>query len=256
VHKIAFHIGSLAIYWYGVLIATGVLTGIWTASRRALRENVAPEQVVDLGPWLIIGAVIGARLLYVVTFWREFFAQQPFWEIFMIRHGGMVFYGGLIGAFLAGCIYVRWKRLAFWKMADILAPSVALGHVFGRIGCLMYGCCYGRSCHYPWAIHFPADHETAGQPVHPTQIYEALLNFGLYLALAWLHRRKKFDGQIFSLYLIGYAVLRAFVELFRGDYSVYYLGGHLTSAQLVSIGLFVAGSVIWWQLPRRHTRVP
>jgi phosphatidylglycerol:prolipoprotein diacylglycerol transferase len=250
VHKIAFHIGSLAIYWYGVLIAIGVLVGIWTASRRALRDHVAPEQIVDLGPWLIIGAVVGARLLYVITFWREFFARQPFWEIFMIRHGGMVFYGGLIGALIAGYLYVRLKRISFWKMADILAPSIALGHVFGRIGCLMFGCCYGRPTHCAWAIYFPADHETGGQSVHPTQIYEALLNFGLYLTLAWLYRRKKFEGQIFASYLMGYAVIRSFVEIFRGDYSVYYLGGYLTSAQLVSIVLLAAGSILWWQRAR------
>ena len=116
-------------------------------------------------------------------------------EIFMIQHSGLVFYGGLLGATLAGITYVRVRALPLWKVADILAPSVALGYVFGRIGCLFNGCCYGRMCDVPWAIRFPSEHETHGQPVHPTQIYDSLLNLGLYLALARLYRRKKFDGR-------------------------------------------------------------
>jgi phosphatidylglycerol:prolipoprotein diacylglycerol transferase len=115
----------------------------------------------------------------------------------------------------------------------------------------MNGCCYGRPANGPWAIHFPADHETHGAGVHPTQIYEATLNLAIYLALAWLSRRKKFEGQIFALYLVSYALMRAFVELFRGDYPPhYYLAGFITPAQLAS-GVFLAiGLGLLWQLPR------
>ena len=127
-------------------------------------------------------------------------------------------YGGLIGATLTGIIYIRWKKLPLWKTADVLAPSIALGNVFGRIGCLLNGCCYGRACSLPWAIRFPSDHSTGGVPVHPTEIYDALLNFAFYLGLAWLFRRKKFNGQVFATYLIGYAIFRSIVEFFRGDY--------------------------------------
>ena len=117
-------------------------------------------------------------------------------------------------------IYMRWKKLPLWKIADVLAPSIALGSVFGRIGCLLNGCCYGRACDLPWAISFPGGqslHQPA-TPVHPTEIYDALLNLALYFFLAWLFRRKKFDGQIFATYLICYASSRSFVEYFRGDY--------------------------------------
>ncbi len=254
-HKIAFRLGSLSIHWYGVLVALGFLAGLWTASRRGLRDGVAAEKIIDLGPWLMLGTIVGARTLYVVSYWREQFASQPLWEIFMVHHGGLVFYGGLIGASLAGIIYIRAKKLPLWKLADILAPSIALGHAIGRIGCLMNGCCYGRACDLPWAIRFPADHETHGAPVHPTQIYESLLNFALYAALAWLYRRKKFDGQIFATYLVGYAVLRTFVETFRGDYPVYYLGGMVTPAQLVSVGILGAGLLLFWKLPRRQEKL-
>ncbi|MSU57752.1 MAG: prolipoprotein diacylglyceryl transferase [Pedosphaera sp.] len=244
-HPIAFPLGALKVHWYGVLLAVAFLSGLWTAARRAPRTGVAPEKISDVGLWLMIGTVIGARLFYVVTYWRESFAGQPFWEIFMIQRGGLVFYGGLIGASLACILFCRRHKLALWKVADVLAPSIALGYVFGRIGCLMNGCCFGRECSLPWAIHFPADHATGGAGVHPTQIYDSLLNLALYLALAWLYRRKKFDGQVFAGYLIGYAVARSFVEIFRGDYSVAHRHGALTPAHLLSIGIFAAGVVLF-----------
>ncbi|MDB6021003.1 MAG: Prolipoprotein diacylglyceryl transferase [Pedosphaera sp.] len=249
-HSVAFHIGSLTIHWYGILVAMGFLAGLWTASRRARLVGISSEQIYDLGPWLIIGGILGGRVLYVISYWHEQFAEKPFPEIFMIQHGGLVFYGGLIGATLTGMFYLHWKKLPLWKMTDILVPSVALGSAFGRIGCLLNGCCYGRPCSLPWAITFPPTHETHGVPVHPTEIYDSLLNFGFYFFLTWLFRRKKFDGQIFAVYLIGYAILRSFVEYFRGDYPVYYFGGIATPAQLVSIGIIVGGILLFLLLPR------
>jgi len=255
VHKIAFQFGSFNIYWYGVLVAIGILVGLWTASRRALHDGIQGETIVDLGPWLILGTIIGARGLYVISYWREDFADKPLWQMLNIRGGGLIFYGGLMGASLACILYVRFKKLPLWKIADILAPSIALGHVFGRIGCLMNGCCYGRVCDLPWAIHFPKDHETHGLGVHPTEIYEALLDSCLYLFLVRVFRRKKFDGQIFALYLLCYAVLRAFVEMFRGDYTTYYLNGHATPAQVLSIFIFAAGALLWWVLSGAKPKV-
>ncbi len=248
--KIALDLGGFSLHWYGVLVALGFLAGLWTASRRAARDGLPGERIVDLGPWLILGAIAGARALYVISFWRDEFASQPLLEIFMVHHGGLVFYGGLIGASLATIFYTRRHKLPLWPVADILAPSIALGHAFGRIGCLMNGCCYGRACAWPWAIQFPPDHATQGAGVHPTQIYEAILNLGLYAALAALYRRRTFDGQVFAAYLLAYAVLRVFVELFRGDYAVYYLGGHVTPAQLLSAGLFAIGLLLYGKLPR------
>src|SRR5205085_4478652 len=153
-----------------------------------------------------------------------------------------VFYGGLIGASLGYIIYARLKKFPLWKGADVLAPSIALGYFFGRIGCLMNGCCYGRVCDLPWAIHFPPGHEPYLNGVHPTEVYESLLNLGLYGALAWLYRRKKFDGQVFAAYLVSYALLRSFVEMFRGDYpQQFYLHGWITPAHLVSSVILAAG---------------
>lgn len=252
-HDIAFEIGGITVAWYGVLVAIGFMAGLWTASRRALLQNVSPNLIMDLGPWLLVGAVVGARTLYVFSYWKEEFASAPFYEIFMLRHGGLVYYGGLIGASLACIIFVRRKKFPLWKMADILAPSISLGYVFGRFGCLMHGCCYGRPTSLPWGIQFPYGHPSFPQHVHPTQIYDSMLNLAFYLALAWLFRRKKFDGQVFAVYLIGYAIMRSFVETFRGDYPVHYLGGWATPAQLVSVGIVLAGVLLyWWQSKNRQ----
>jgi phosphatidylglycerol:prolipoprotein diacylglycerol transferase len=254
VHPIAFHLGSFTIHSYGVMIALAFLAGLWTATRRARRENISAEAIADITLWLMVGAILGARVVYVITYWKDEFASQPLSEIFMIQHGGLVFYGGLIGAIIAGSIYIRWKKLPLWKMADALAPSIALGSVFGRIGCLLNGCCYGRVCDAPWAIHFPADHATRGLPVHPTEIYDALLNLLLYFGLAWLFRHKKFDGQIFASYFIGYAICRSIVEYFRGDYTDLHYHFGLTPAQWISVPIFVTGLVLAVFLSKREPK--
>ena len=250
--QVAFYLGPFPVNWFGILVALAFVAGLWTASRRAVRDGLTREQILDAGPWLIVGSIVGARALYVISYWKEDFADKPFTKIFMIREGGLVFYGGLIGAVLAVLIYLRLKKLPVWKFADALAPSISLGHVFGRLGCLMNGCCYGRPTDLPWAIHFPKDHPTGGVGLHPTQIYEALLNLALYGVLAWLYRRKKFDGQVFGIYLVSYAILRSMVESLRGDYPVHYFGGMITPGQLVSVGILVAGAILLWLLPRRQ----
>jgi phosphatidylglycerol:prolipoprotein diacylglycerol transferase len=256
VHPILFHLGSFPIHSYGVMIALAFLAGLWTATLRARREKISGEVIADVTLWLMVGGIIGARIVYVATYWREEFADQSISEIFMIQHGGLVYYGGLIGAMIAGMIYIRWKKLPLWKIADVLAPSCALGNVFGRIGCLLNGCCYGRACSLPWAISFPPGNPLGSPtyPVHPTEIYDALLNFGVYLFLAWLFRRKKFDGQIFATYLLCYAVTRSFVEYFRGDYTNlhYHLG--LTPAQWISVPIFVTGLALAAVLSRREAK--
>jgi phosphatidylglycerol---prolipoprotein diacylglyceryl transferase len=249
VHPIAFSFGDFPIYWYGVMMALGVLLGLWSSARRAPLTGISGEKIADLGPWLIVGALIGARGMFVLTYWEEF-SGKPFSEVFMVRHGGLVYYGGFIGAALACVLFCRLRRQPLWKVADVLAPGIPLGCVFGRLGCLLNGCCYGRACDLPWAVRFPRDHATDGDPVHPTQIYDSLLNLGLYIVLAWLYRRKKFDGQVFAVYLICYAVTRSIVELFRGDYDATHLRAGLTPAHWISIGILTAGAVLFVMLKR------
>ena len=256
VHDIAFTLGPLTITWYGILVALGFIFGLWNSSRRALRQNINPEIIFDCGTWLLIGAIAGARAVYVASYWSDIvnsakeYKHSPLVEVFMIQHGGIVYYGGFIGASLACIIYTWRKHLPLWKLADILAPGVALGSFFGRWGCLMHGCCYGRPTTLPWGIQFPVGHRTHpddGLPhyVHPTEIYDSLLNLGLFAALAWFYKRRKFDGQVFAMYLLGYSVLRSFVEYFRGDYPpANLLDGWITPAQKVSAGTFLAGVLL------------
>lgn len=239
------------------MIALAFLFGLWTAMFRARRENISSDRIADMTLWLMIGAIIGARFVYVTTYWREEFAGNPISEIFKVYHGGLVYYGGFIGATIAGFIFIHWKKLPVWKTADVLAPSIALGSVFGRTGCLLNGCCYGRPTHVPWAITFtnPQANELSGTPLntplHPTQIYDGLLNLLLYIFLAWLFRRKKFDGQVFATYLMCYAVARAFVEYFRGDYTDLHYHFGLTPAQWIGVPIFLAGLILAAFLSRR-----
>jgi phosphatidylglycerol:prolipoprotein diacylglycerol transferase len=256
VHPILFHVGSFPVHSYGVMMALAFVFGLWTATLRGRREKISGETIADVALWTMIGTILGARTVYVVTYWNDEFAGQPTSEIFMIQHGGLVFYGGLVGAIVAGMIYLRWKKLPLWKIADVFAPSIALGSVFGRIGCLLNGCCYGRACDLPWAISFPPGNPLGSPttPVHPTEIYDALLNLILYVFLAWLFRRKKFDGQLFATYLICYAITRSFVEYFRGDYSDTHHHFGLTPAQLVSVPIFFAGLALAAILSRRELK--
>ena len=249
-HPIAFQLGPLTIHWYGIFIATAFLVGVWTANRRGLRYGLDPQRISDLAMWLLVGGIIGARALHVISYWDAEFKGKPLLEIFKIQNGGLVFYGGFIGAAVAGTIFAAWRKLPWLKTADALAPSIALGSVFGRIGCLMTGCCYGTRCDLPWAIRFPEEHETHGLLVHPTQLYDSFANLLLYLGLAWLYRRKKYDGQVFAVFLIGYAVLRSTVELFRGDYQAGEIHAGLTPGQLVSVGIVAVGIALLVLLPR------
>lgn len=250
--NVAFEIFGFQVYWYGILAAVAFVLAFSTASRRAPRAGVKSEEVFNLAPWIIVGAIFGARLLYVVSYWDKEFAGKPITAIFNMR-SGLVYYGGLIGASIATIIFCRRAKVPLWRMSDVMAPSIALGHAFGRVGCFMTGCCYGKPTDLPWAVHFPADHWTKGVGVHPTQLYESALNFLFYAGLAWLYRRRKFDGQVFAVYLIGYAIIRTTTEMFRGDYTRFYLGGIATPGQTVSILILAAGLGLWWK--QRAARV-
>ncbi len=234
-----------------MLAALGFYAGLLTAARRARRAGLSPDDIWNMGTWLVVGALVGARIWYVVSYWKEDFADRPLVEALMIQRGGLVFYGGLIGAFASCYAFVRRGRLPAWKVADVMAPSIALGHAMGRIGCLMHGCCYGHACTLPWAVHFPAHHETRGAGVHPTQLYESGLNLLLSFALARMFKVRRFDGQVFAVYLCSYAVLRSVVEMFRGDYPNRYAGGSLTPAHLVSMAIFVLGVFLLGHLWKR-----
>lgn len=239
-HPLLFHIGNFAIHTYGLCVALGFLAGITLAARRAKRHGLNPEDVSNLGVWLIIAGMLGGKLFHVIFFWNDFSAGWRANGVASLREG-FVFYGGFIGASLAAVLFCRRHRLPLAKMADLYAPSVALGHAFGRLGCFFNGCCYGRACDLPWAVRFPGPHEMAGVPVHPTELYEVAGNLVIFVALSAFYQQRKFDGQVWWLYVLSYGVLRFGVEFFRGDYDAHYLGvftlGHVIAVVMIVVAL-------------------
>jgi phosphatidylglycerol:prolipoprotein diacylglycerol transferase len=248
-HPILFHLGSLEIHTYGVLVAIGFLLGIATAAQRAQSAGIDSERINDLGVWLIVMGMVGGKLFYIIFFWDGFIQGWHAAGLKSLREG-FVFYGGFICAALAAVVYTRVKQLSLAKIADAFAPSIALGHMFGRLGCFFEGCCYGKACSLPWAVRFPLSHVMGSTPVHPTQLYEAAGNLAIFVGLAAFYRRKRFDGQVWWLYVLTYGVLRFVVEFFRGDYDVHYFGG-LTIGQLIAAALVVV-ALAGLSLPRKR----
>ncbi len=251
-HPILFSFGPVTVYTYGLMIAIGFLAATLLTVRFAKEEGIEAEVIYDLAFWIILGAVLGARTLYVLIEY-EHYLSHPL-EIIQVWKGGLVFFGGLIGGGTAALIFFRKYRLNPWRMGDMLAPSIALGHSFGRIGCLMAGCCYGAQCDLPWAVTFTDSHSLAplGMPLHPTQIYSALMNFSIFGLLLLLRRRTLFAGQIFLVYLLLYSVGRFIVEIFRGDERGFFPGGFLSTSQGISIVVFVVAATVLYRMYQRE----
>jgi len=253
-----FKIGSFSLPTYGVLVAFGMITALFVTVRYARREAIDPERAWSLGLVCVLAGVLGAKLLLIFNEWG-FYSRNPsvLFKLDFLQQAG-IFSGGLAASVIAGLIYARYHHMPILKTLDVFGPGAALGHAIGRLGCLAAGCCYGKPTDLPWGITFrnPLT-ELVGTPLgirlHPTQIYEVLVelfNFGL---LVWLFPRKKFDGQIFGTYLLLYGVARYFLEFLRGDPdrgSVF--NGLMTATQLMSIFMVIAGGLLWMRMPRRR----
>jgi len=250
--KIAFGnwiFGPIPIRMYGLMVGIGFLLVIFLASRRARKEGIDPERIMDMGVYLMLAAIVGSRILYVLTNLHEFTAN-PF-NVFAIWKGGLVFYGGLLAAIPVGFWYVRKHKLPVWKTADIMAPFIALGHAFGRLGCFFAGCCYGAVCNGPLCVTFHDAHSLAplGIPLIPTQLIEAGGEFMLFGILLILWRHRKFDGQLFLLYPLFYSVMRFILEFFRGDADRgLYFGGMVSTSQIIAVFMFGLSLFMLWKL--------
>ena len=236
-HPVLFHIGRLTVYSYGFMIAVGIVAGLFLARHQAAREGIDPDKIIDISFYILVAALIGARLLFVLMNLGEYTAHPL--DILKIWQGGLVFYGGLLPAVAVGIWYIKRLGLPLWQMTDIIAPSLALGHAFGRIGCFLAGCCYGETCTLPWAVTFtdPRSLAPRGIPVHPTQLYSAFGLFLLFAFLLFLRKKKTFPGELFWMYLLCYAVGRFLLEFLRGDDRGLVLGGTLSLTQAISIPL-------------------
>lgn len=215
-YPVLFKIGPVTVYTYGVMIALGIMAGLYFALRQAKKEGIGPNEVIDLFIWIVISGFVGARIGYVFTEW-EYFLTNPL-RIFFANEG-FVFYGGFIVACFVAYWYIKRQNIKLWKMADILAPSIAIAHSIGRLGCFFYGCCYGKPTNSWIGILFPPE-SPAGQlglPVIPTQIISSVTLFFIFCILIMIRRYKKFDGQVFWLYVFLYAIARFVIEFFRGD---------------------------------------
>jgi phosphatidylglycerol:prolipoprotein diacylglycerol transferase len=247
-----FRIGSFPITTYGIFLAVGMLLALLVAARLAARDGLPRERIYDLGLWSLVAALVGSKVLMLAVE-----DNVNVFSLDFLRSGG-VFYGGLIGGFLAVVFLVRFYKLPFWKVADAFAPGVALGQAFGRQGCFSAGCCWGKATTLPWGVHFTeAGHEYTGVPIygpdgsdlylHPTQLYESFIMLAVFGLLVLLHRRKKFDGQVLIAYAIIYAIVRFSIEFIRDDprgdlWGLSSMTG-LSTSQLIS--LFVAvGAVV------------
>lgn len=255
-------LGPITIHTYGLMLALAFIAGIWVTSRNAKKEGIHPDSVWNMGLIIIFSALVGAKILLVFSDYR-YYSENPreIFSVSTLRSTG-VFYGGLLLALGAAAWYVAKKGLPVWTMADLTAPGIALGQAIGRIGCLSAGCCYGKPTSMPWGIAFtdPYAHDNVGVPLnvplHPTQIYESIGVFFLFLFLMWRLSKKHITGLIILEYLTLYAVLRFAIEFFRGDDRGFVLYGLLSTSQFIAVLTALGSAAVYYFLLRRSREVP
>lgn len=237
-----FTIGPLTVYGYGFMIAVGVIAAWIVTDYRAKRQKLDRDHVFSLVIWCLLGGLLCAKLLFWITEWKTIMTDPGY--LLDTLSDGFVVYGGIIGGILSGCLYCRIKRVDFWKYFDLVMPSVALAQGFGRIGCLLAGCCYGRETESTFSIIFQnSDFAPNHVALIPTQIYSSVLNFLHFGILLYIARHKKADGQVAACYLIFYSIGRFVLEFFRGDLirgSV----GSLSTSQFISLFILAVGILI------------
>jgi phosphatidylglycerol---prolipoprotein diacylglyceryl transferase len=248
-----FRIGTFPVTTYGIFLALGMLLALLVASRLAARDGLPRERIYDLGLWVLVGGLLGSKLLMYFV--------EPGVQVFtldFLRSGG-VYYGGFIGGLLTLAFLIRFYKLPFWKVGDALAPGLALGQAFGRQGCFAAGCCWGKPTTLPWGVHFSElGHQYTGVPMygpdntelylHPTQLYESFTMFAVFGLLVYLHRKKKFDGQVLITYGIIYGLFRFLVEFIRDDprgdlWGLTTMTG-LSTSQMISL-LVAIGAIVF-----------
>lgn len=230
---VLFSVGPFEVYSYGLMLAVAFIVGIIIVTREAPKQGLDEDAIFTLSLLVIIAALIGARAGFVLQNLSHF-AKHPK-EILMVEEGGLSLHGGLVFAVLAGFWYTRRKELNFGKVANLVAPVIALGTAIGRIGCFLNGCCFGKEAVPPWGLSF------AGElPVYPIQLWESGLCFLLFLGL-WKYRHNRRSGELFLFYIIGYSLIRFFIEFWRWGNPIF-LG--LTLAQWVSLGLVAMAAII------------
>lgn len=272
---------GVPLFGYASMLLTGLISAIWLAERRAKWSGFDPEMIWDLATWLFIPGIVGARIFYLVQYREQVFAgKQGLWPVLAaavnLTEGGIVLYGALIAGALAFFGYCALKNLPPLVLADIITPSIFVGIGFGRLGCLLNGCCFGDACDMPWAVVFPKFVEAdrfsvpfsmllqrgflspdspCTPPLHPTQIYSAIDGFVIAGLTLWYHRYRRIPGDVFGLGMLLAPITRFLIEFVRGDeYGQF--GTSLTISQVISVFLFVLAVSFQAYLHHRATRLP
>ncbi|MBI3793599.1 MAG: prolipoprotein diacylglyceryl transferase [Nitrospinae bacterium] len=251
---VLFNIGPLTLHTYGLLVATGLFTGVYLSALRAGKEGYNRDVVLDLGFYIVLAAIIGSRLLYVIVEYKTYL-DSPL-RVFKIWEGGLVFFGGVLGAIPVAVWFLRKHKIPFWPMADIFAPYVALAHGIGRLGCLAAGCCYGRPTTSWLGVTFTSDQAIArplNTPLLPTQLFDSVNEITIFLILLVARNHKRFDGQLILLWLMLYSVGRFIVEIYRGDPRGWIIEGVLSTSQGVGIAVFVVSAFVFVKLWKRKS---
>lgn len=242
---ILFFLGSIPVYAYGTLVAVAFLIGLWAVGRSVQRNHVASfDNIIDMGLWILIGGIAGARILFVLLELKYYLAHPV--QIIMINQGGLSFYGSLIGGYIGGVWYAKRQRLAVWPIADLMAPWLALGYSIVRVGCLLNGCCYGLPTQISWAMRCSAEDNLLR---HPTQIYALVASLIIFFILKAAEKRKPFHGFIFWLYIGIYAVARYIIEIYRDSQILAF--GWLRTTQVACIALVLLAG---WKIYRGYQR--
>jgi phosphatidylglycerol---prolipoprotein diacylglyceryl transferase len=253
-HPILFKIGGIPVFSYGVLVATGVLLSLWYGRRRAARVGIDPDKLWSMAIYGVLAALVVAKIWLIFTAW-DYYSTNPreIFSVAMFQSGG-TFYGGVVGAVLAVILYTHFQKMPLLPTLDVCCAAVPLGHSIGRLGCFMAGCCFGKPTDVAWAVKFtnPLAAQLAGTPLgihlHPTQLYEAVLEFLNFLFLIWLGNRQTFKGQIVGTYMILYGFERGILEFFRGDPGRGLMFHDTVSLmQIVSVVMILGGSLLWWR---------
>lgn len=268
-HPDLFRIGPLTLHAYGLMLTLSFILGLLLALRRAPRRHVAREHVLDLFQIIILAAIVGARILFVV-FHLDLY-EDRWWRVFALWEGGLTLYGGLLLAIAAAWLYLRLRRVPFLVMADVMAPSLGLGIMVTRVGCFLNGCCYGLPTDCPLGVRFPPGSEAAetartllvreqgvspldiplAPAIHPAQLYASLGGALILAILLLLDRRPRRPGFLFAAFLVLYGIHRFVVDQFRYyEDAMRVLGPSVN--QWLSVGLVAAGLLLFAWIRRRR----
>jgi phosphatidylglycerol:prolipoprotein diacylglycerol transferase len=257
---------GLTVHGFGAMLVLAFLSSTMLAAWRCRREGLDPEIVFDMAFWVFLGGLGGARLFYVIQYWGR--GITSFLEIFQFWKGGIVFYGSIIGGAVAFFVYHRLRPFPLRPFLDVMAPSIAVGILFGRLGCFLNGCCFGDTCNLPWAVAFPKasppwdmHHYLKLIPpdalwslrVHPTQLYASLDGLILLILLSAYYPLRRRDGEVMGLLMFTYPVTRVLIEYLRNDEGVFFAG--LTISQNISLALLLGGVLYWAWLSRFPRKV-